>query len=599
MRPSAGSSPNPPAHRAGANTASIIAFGSGRVPDLCHDPAGGDLLDIRLPFQKETLREDGVAGLVLGVQSVPDGLAGGLLAAVNPLYGLYAYMVGTFTGALLTSSAFMTVQATGAMAIVVADVSQVHEGNDPSRALFTLAILTGIVMAVAGLLKLGSVLRFVSNAVMVGFINAVGINIVLGQFESFSGFASDGSNRVFRALDTISSPLQLHWPTVLIGVATIVLIITLEKTKLGPLGMVVAIVLTSAVVAIFSMDGVAQLRDIAEVPRSLPLPQLPDLGLVGGLLVPAVALAFVGLVQGAGISANFPNPDGDYPDASQDFVGQGAANIAAGFFQGMPVGGSMSATSLVTAAGAKSRQANLIAGVVIGTVILVFGGAVGLIAMPAIAGLLMVVGYRTVKPHDLVSVWKTGQTQQVVLGVTFVLTMIIPLQNAVMVGVGISVILYVISQSNRVSIKQWAMDADGNVIESEAPDTLGAHEVVVLQPYGSLFFAAAPVFEKELPQVTAGSTGSVVILRLRGRSDMGTTFLDVLARYGASLTAVGSKLVIVSGDDQLNSQLLVTGVTSAVGADNIYTSDERVGATVRRAHADAMAWVESNLPESD
>jgi SulP family sulfate permease len=556
------------------------------------------LAGLRSPFQKETLRDDGIAGVVLGVQSVPDGLAGGLLAGVNPLYGLYAYMVGTFTGALLTSSAFMAVQATGAMAIVVADVPEVHRGDDPGRALFTLAIVTGAVMLVAGLLQLGSILRFVSNAVMVGFINAVGINIVLGQLDSFTGYSSDGANRVLRAIDTILSPFQLHWPTVLVGVATIVLIVTLERTKLGPLGMVVAIVVTSAVVVLFSMDGVAQLRDIAEVPRSLPLPQLPDLGLVPALLVPAFALAFVGLVQGAGISANFVNPDGRYPDASRDFVGQGAANVAAGFFQGMPVGGSMSATSLVTSAGAKSRQANVIAGMVIAAVILIFGGVVGLIAMPAIAGLLMLVGYRTVKPRDLISVWKTGRMQQVVMGVTFVLTMIIPLQNAVVVGVGISVILYVIRQSNQVEIKRRTPDADGNIVEEDAPQVIEAREVVLLQPYGSLFFASAPVFEKALPMVDAGSTHSVVILRLRGRTDMGTTFMEVLARYAASLRRAGSKLVLVSGDDQLNAQLRVTGVTAVVGSDNIYTSDERVGATVRRAYEDALEWVAAQGSES-
>jgi SulP family sulfate permease len=545
------------------------------------------------------LRDDAVAGLVLGVQSVPDGLAGGLLAAVNPLYGLYAYMVGTFTGALLTSSAFMTVQATGAMAIVVADVGIVHEGDDPGRALFTLAILTGVVMLVAGVLKLGFVLRFVSNAVMVGFINAVGINIVLGQLSSFTGYDATGSNRILRALNTVLSPLQLHWPTIVIGTATILLIILLERTRLGPLGMVVAIVLTSAAVALFGMDSVAQLRDIAEVPRSLPLPMLPDIKLVFELLVPATALAFVGLVQGAGISANFVNPDGSYPDASRDFVGQGAANVAAGFFQGMPVGGSMSATSLVTSAGAKSRQANLIAGFVIGLVILIFGGAVGLIAMPAIAGLLMIVGYRTVKPHELVSVWKTGRSQAVVLGVTFVLTMIIPLQNAVLVGVGISVILYVISQSNQVKVKRRTLGDDGSVIEEDPPGVLPPNEVVVLQPYGSLFFAAAKAFEDELPEVAASSSNSVVILRLRGRSDLGSTFMDILARYATSLESVGSKLVIVSGDDQLNAQLEVTGVTAVVGTENIYTSDERVGATVRRAHQEALAWVDANLAEDE
>jgi len=554
------------------------------------------LAELRRLSNRKVLREDGMAGLVLGVESVPDGLASGLLAGVNPVAGLYAYMVGSVSAAFFTSTAFMAVQGTGAMAIIVGDVDLASR-EDPARALFTLSILTGVVMAVAGLFKLGSILRFVSNAVMVGFINAVGINILLGQMGSFTGYESDGSGRVLRALDTIVSPFDLHWPTVLIGVATIVLIIVLERTKLGPLGMVLAIVLTSAIVAVFGMDDVAQLRDIAEVPRALPLPGLPDLSLVFGLLVPALALAFVGLVQGAGISANFPNPDGSYPEASRDFIGQGAANIASGFFQGMPVGGSMSATSLVTAAGAKSRQANLIAGVVIGIVILVFGGTVGLIAMPAIAGLLMVVGYRTVKPHDMKSVWKTGSTQAVVLSVTFVLTMIIPLQFAVMAGVGISLILYIIRQSNQVTIKEWQIDDDDNVIERDPPEMLAAHDVVVLQPYGSLFFAAAPVFESALPEVAADSMGSVVILRLRGRTDMGTTFLDVLARYGESLNAVGSKLVIVSGDDQLNAQLVVTGVTDVVGSSNIYTSDERVGATVRRAYAEAKAWVQSNEPD--
>src|SRR3954452_1305951 len=120
-------------------------------------------------IRRDSLRQDGIAGIVLGVESVPDGLAGGLLAGVNPVFGLYAYLVGTFTGALTTSSTFMAVQATGAMAIVIADVDAIHHADDPSRALFTLSILTGIVMIAAGVLRLGSMLRFVSNAVMVGF----------------------------------------------------------------------------------------------------------------------------------------------------------------------------------------------------------------------------------------------------------------------------------------------------------------------------------------------------------------------------------------------------------------------------------------------
>ena len=547
------------------------------------------LENIRSLFRKETLGNDAVAGLVLGVESVPDGLAGGLLAGVNPIYGLYGYMVGTFSGALFTSSSFMAVQATGAMAIVVADVGVVHTSEDPGRALFTLSIVTGIVMLAAGLLRLGSILRFVSNAVMVGFINAVGVNIILGQLDSFTGYEADGPNRVARAIDLLLNFGQVNWPTLAIGVATIVLILALERTKLGPLGMVVAIVAASALVPILGWD-VATLNDIADIPGSLPVPVLPDLSLVPLLIIPALSLAFIGLVQGAGISANFPNPDGTYPNASRDFIGQGAANVASGLFQGMPVGGSMSASSLVKAAGAKTRLALLTASVVMAIVILVFGDAVGYIAMPALAGLLMTVGYRTIKPADIKAVWKTGAMQATVMVVTFVLTMIIPLQYAVLVGVGISMILYIANQSNQVVIKQWVL-VDGRLRETDAPAEVASDTALILQPYGSLFFASAPVFEDKLPTVTDKTKNSVVVLRLRGRSDLGSTFMDVLLKYAQALAEADSQLMLVSANENMHEQLKVAGVTDVVGDANIYTSDEWVGKTVKRAYDDAVASI--------
>jgi len=548
---------------------------------------------IRSLFRRETLRSDAVAGVVLGVESVPDGLAGGLLAGVNPVFGLYAYMVGTFTGGLTTSSSFMAVQATGAMAIVVADVGINDISDSPDRALFTLSILTGLVMLAAGFFKLGSILRFVSNAVMVGFINAVGVNIVLGQLENFTGYEGRGANRVLRAIDTVFSLGQLHLQTVAIGTATIVLIVLLERTKLKALGMVVAIVVTSAAVPLLSWE-VLQLNSIAEIPRSLPLPSLPLITAVPSLIIPALSLAFIGLVQGAGISANFPNPDGTYPDASKDFIGQGAANVAVGIFQGMPVGGSMSASSLVKNAGAKSRLALLIAGAVMAIVVLVFGTIVGFIAMPALAGLLMTVGYRTVKPHDIKAVWKTGSVQAAVMTVTFVLTMVIALQFAVLVGVGISMIMYIITQSNGVTVKRWVLEDDGRHREIDVPHDVPPNEVVILQPYGSLFFAAAPVFEEALPNAITESINSVVILRLRGRTDLGSSFMEVLGRYAEELASVGSKLVIISADEIIHQQLAETRVTAAVGTENIYTSDEWIGATLKVAHADATAWIAGN-----
>jgi SulP family sulfate permease len=547
-----------------------------------------------LPTIPKTLRKDAVAGLVLGVESVPDGLAAGLLAGVNPLSGLYAYLFGTIGGSFFTSSAFMAVQATGAMAIIVADVPAVHSGHDQARALFTLSVLTGVVMLAAGFLRAGSLLRFVSNAVMVGFISAVGVNIILGQLANLTGYKAEGANRVIRAVNTFAHPGELHLQSLAVGVVTIALILLLERTKAGPLGLVLAVVVTSAATAVLGWSGVATVNDLGAIPRSLPLPQVPMLGLVPSLLVPALSLTFVGLVQGAGISANFPNPDGRSSDASRDFIGQGAANVIAGVFRGMPVGGSMSASSLNKAAGAQSRAALMFAGVVMAAVILAFAGLAGYIAMPALAGLLILVGYRTIKPADLQSVWRTGPVQKAVVLTTFALTMIIPLQYAVLVGVGMSVILHVVRQSNQVTVKRWRLSPDGDLIETDPPAQLPANEVVALQPYGSLFFAAAPVLESQLPAPADASRNTVVILRLRGRTDLGTTFMDVLRRYAQVLSATGSKLVIVSANDHIQEQLRVTGVTDVITQENIYTGDERVGATLKRAYADAVTWIEHN-----
>ena len=547
-------------------------------------------MNLRKLFRRDTVGKDAVSGLVLGVESVPDSLASGLLAGVNPIFGLYGAMWGTFTGALFTSSAFMAVQTTGAMSIIVADVDQISDATDPARALFTLSIMTGVVMLVLGLVKLGMLLNYVSQSVMIGFISAVGVNIVLGQLDGFTGYAAEGSNRVLRAVDLVLHPLEIDLRTLAVGLTTIILILVLERTRLGALGMVVAVFAASAMVPLFGWE-IERLQDIADIPNALPLPRLPDLGLVPSLLVPALALAFIGLVQGAGVSASFPLPDGTQPDASRDFIGQGAANIAAGTLQGMPVGGSMSASALAVSGGARSRLAVLIAGVVMGVVILVFAGPVGYIAMPALAGLLIIVGVRTIKPGQIMTVLRTGRTQQAVLLVTFVLTMLIPLQYAVMTGVGMSMILYVIRQSNQVRLQRLRIDDERHVVDDEPPPELPADTVVMLEPVGSLFFAAAPAFEAMLPAVTDRSSNSVVVIRLRGRDNVGATLIDVFVRYAGALQGVGSKLVLASVQPGVQDQLRSTGVMDDLGQANVYGPGRWRTDTLLTAYDDATAWV--------
>ena len=550
--------------------------------------------DPRSWFSRKTLRKDAVAGVILGVEAVPDGLAAGLLAGVNPLAGLYGYLFGMVGAAVLTSSAFMAVQATSAMALVVSDAG-LESLPDPDRGLFTLAILTGIIMVIAGLLRGGRLISFVPTPVMTGFVTAIGVNIILGQLSNFTGYQAEGANRLLKTIDVLVHIGQWNISSLVVGAIAVLIIVVLLPTRVGSMGLVIAVVVGSACAVLLNLwvpNSVVLLRDIVDVPRGLPAPVLPSIADAPNLLIPALSLTFIGLVQGAAVSAGIPTADGRRADANRDFMGQGLGNVVSGLFQGMPVGGSMSGSSLIVQAGAKTRLSLFVAGAVMAVVIFALADVVAFVAMPALAGLLIVVGWRAIKPSRIYSVIKSGLLPTTIMAVTFGLTLIIPLQFAVLVGVGLGVILYVAEQSNSVRVRAVVIADDGRMRETDPPAVVPPGVVLVLQPYGSLFFASAPVFERQLPDVSRESSGSVVIVRLRGTDEIGLSHVEVLRRFAAELRDADSTLKVVATEDRVISQLDAGGLTADIGADNVYRGTEWVGEGLRRAYADARAEIE-------
>jgi SulP family sulfate permease len=544
-------------------------------------------------FNPKTVVSDTIAGLTLGIESIPDAMASALLAAVNPIHGVYAVMLATPVGALFASSVFMSVQTTSAMSLVVASVPQVR-GDDGTAALLGLALITGIIMVISGLLKLGSMLRFVPNSVMTGFINGIALLIILGQLGNLTGYDTQGANKIAQSFDLLRNLDQVDPRTLLVGIITILLIIILEKTRLKSFGIVVALLAASLLVPALGWDSVATVADIAEIPDSLPRPILPDLSILPSLIIPALSLALVGLVQGAGVSQNYVNPDGKYPDASGDFTGQGAANIAAGLFQGMPVGGSLSATALVHSSGAKSRFANIFAGITIAVALLLFAGAISAIAMPALAGLLIVVGFGTLKVDEIRMVWKTGSMQQVIMLITFSFTLLIPLQYAVLLGVALAIILFVVSQSNKITLKEWIIKDGQLPLEQDAPEVLESHKATVLTPFGSLFFAAIESFEALLPNIEDDTRNAVVIINLRNRTELGSTFLESLVRYSQDLRDHECKLMLAEVSGFSQGVLEDTDQVQTYGRDNIFMATEFYGETIKSALHEAEKWIASN-----
>jgi SulP family sulfate permease len=438
-----------------------------------------------------------------------------------------------------------------------------------SQALVVLTLLVGGCMLLAGLLKLGFLTRFVSNAVMTGFITGIAVNIILGQLGDITGYSSEYNNKVVKGLDTLLHLGQVDVPTLTVGLATIALIVLLDRTRLSKVSLLIALVVGSALVPLFNLSSVLLVADVSPLPDSLPRPALPDLSLVAGLVGPAIALSIIALVQGAGISQSYPNPDGDYPDTSRDFVGQGAANVAGALFQGLPAGGSLGGTALLVKGGARSRWANVLTGVLAAVVVILLGGFIGRLAMASLAGMLIVAGFQTIRFPTIRMVWRTSQVARTTMLATFVLTLIVPLQWAVFLGVVLSVAVFVFQQSERVTIVEIVPVDHGFPDERPAPATLPSSAVTVVQLYGSLFFAGARTLEDHLPS-TEGARNAVLILSLRGHGEMGSTFLNVLRRYVNALHAGGNTLLLIGVEARLQEQLERTRLLADIGAANVF-----------------------------
>ena len=211
-----------------------------------------------------------------------------------------------------------------------------------------------------------------------------------------------------------------------------------------------------------------------------------------------------------------------------------------------------------------------------------------LILLPA---LLIVAGYQGLRIEAAQTIWRTGRVSTAVMVLTFLATLFITLQYAVLLGVAFSIVLYVAQQANQVVITEWVLKPEGFPVEQRAPNTLPSHRVTVLQVYGSLFFAAAKNLEDMLP-APDNTTQAAIILSLRGRTEIGSTFVGVLRRYAETLRAHDSKLILAGVDAAVLDQLGRTGLLSIIGAENIYPATPQLGEALNAAVAAANAWLD-------
>ena len=539
--------------------------------------------------QHRGLPRDLVAGVTVGASQVGNAMAYTILAGVPPVHGLYATMVGTPVAALTGSSQRMVVVPTAALCLAAGGALAGMPPEQRVAGLAALTVLTGALMLAAGLLRAGSLVRFISNAVMVGFMAGVSVLIILGQLTALTGFSSTHANKVWGAADLVAHAREIDVTTTLVGLATVVFIVLVQRTRFRLYAMVAALVVVSAGVAVLGLTSVPVVGDIAPIPGSFPAPRLPDLSLVPGLLVPALSLAIIGLVQGAGISRSVPNADDSLGDPSRDFVSQGAANAAGALFGGGPVGGSVQATALNVGAGARTRWSGAIAGVVVIVVVLAAAPLVQQVPLAVTAGILLVAAAGAIRPRAAREIWRADRLSAAVMATTFVLVLVIPLQYAVLAGAAISVLKYIYLASLDVRVVE-IVDCHERPRESAAPEALADDRVTVLDIYGSLFFAAGPKVRQCLPAAD-GARRAVVVLRLRGRGTLHSTTIALIRDYAAELAGGGGRLYLAGVGAEMEDQLRRTGLLRELGPDAVLPATDELYGSCDAAQRRGREWL--------
>jgi SulP family sulfate permease len=559
--------------------------------------AGGGARDAVIRFvrplrsNRRVLTKDAVAGLPGAIGSVPDGMAAAVLAGVNPIFGLYASFIGPIVGGVITGTELAVIAPTSAAALAAGSTLAHIPAADRPDALFLMTLLAGVLMAVAGVLRFGRYTRFVSNSVMVGFITGVATNILFGQLPDLTGVQASGSRAIGKAVHVLTHPGQIDLATTLIGLLAFALIAAGSRTRFRTAAALLALVVPSVLVAVLGLDSVATVAGHGAIPRGVPVPTLPPLRAFNlNLLAGAAAIVMIVLVQGAGVSESTPNPDGSTPDANRDFLAQGFANVASGLFKGQPVGASVGQTALNLSAGAKTRWASIFSGLWMLVILLAFSGLVGKVALTTLAAILMFAAIGAIKPRSIELTARTGNISRIALVTTFVAVLLLPIAAAVGIGVVLSLILQLNREALDLNVVRLVPQPDDNVTVEPVPAVLESGTVVALDVFGSLLFAGSRTLETRLPD-PAGAHGSAVILRLRGRTHLASTALQVLARYAQRLDRGGNRLFLSGVEPALAERLRASHGLEALGPVELVRATHVLGESTREAYREALAFV--------
>lgn len=390
------------------------------------------------------LRFDVIAGLTLAAIAIPEQMATARLGGFAPHIGFFAFVAGSLAFAILGSNRFLSAGADSTIAPIFAGaLALVSAAGTPVYVELTsvLALLVGLLLLLAGLLRAGWIADLLSIPVTTGFLAGVAVHIALSQAPALLGLPA-GESEIFARLAGLYAHIGETNPfTVAIGLACVVVIMIGERISPRIPGALIALALATFVVAHFDLQqkGVALIESFKVAPPRIGLPRasFDDLARVLGL---AAVIAIVVMVQTAAVSRSFPGAPGETPDVNRDYLGLGAGSLMAAFIGAFPVNASPPRTAIVAETGGRSQLAGLVACAVVVAVAVYGAGLLGQVPVAALGGMLLFVAGRIFRIREMRDIYSKTKTEFALIATTMLAVVVLPVQTGVALAILLSLI---------------------------------------------------------------------------------------------------------------------------------------------------------------
>ncbi|MGA3103066.1 MAG: SulP family inorganic anion transporter [Terriglobales bacterium] len=487
---------------------------------------------MKLDYSWDKGRSDLLAGVTVAAISLPQAMAYALIAGIDPRFGLYSAIVVTLVASIFGSSSHLINGPTNAISLVVFSALAFFDPDarfDAYQATFLLAMMIGTIQILIAVFKLGDLTRYISESVVIGFMAGAGALVGLSQLGNLTGLRDRGTGQqhvLYRIWLTLTGG-HVNPQALGIGIGTIIVVVVLRKLArkyhLPQIDMLVALIVAAVVAAWFGwskpgLDGKTLISVVGSVPRSLPLPHVPEIKFwwVRELSGSALAIAFLGLLEALAIAKSIATYTRQPLDYNRQCLAEGLANLTGGFFQCLPGSGSLTRSAINYQAGAVSRFSGVIASGTVALVVVAFAPYARFIPKAALAGLLLVTASRLIDWKRLSYAVRASRYDAGLVFVTAFSAVFISVEFSILIGVALSFLLFV----PRAALLRWSqlVVSSERVVRERLDDDPPCTAMLLYDLEGELFFGAAPELDRcfdELKRRTKDENVHFVVLRLK------------------------------------------------------------------------------------